>query len=42
MIGARTLIRTTGMSAPDALSAMGIAENEFDEYLSLLETGSGN
>ena len=42
LIGARTLIRTTGMSASDALSAMGIAENEFDKYLSLLETGSGN
>lgn len=42
LIGARTLIRTTGMSASDALSAMGIAENEFDEYLSRLETGSGN
>ena len=42
LIGVRTLIRTTGMSASDALSAMGIAENEFDKYLSLLETGSGN
>ena len=37
LIGARNLIRNTGMAAPEALSALGIPVAELDKYLSLLD-----